>query len=66
MVRRDHKGVTGFRVQPARRLRTCAKAKKTYGGLDKESLAQSGIFLMERWFMSRKGLGRSLNSWAKG
>ncbi|MQL86400.1 hypothetical protein Taro_018932 [Colocasia esculenta] len=41
-------------VQPARRLRTCAKAKKTYGGLDKESLAQSRVFLMERSSKSRE------------
>ncbi|MQL77723.1 hypothetical protein Taro_010139 [Colocasia esculenta] len=37
-----------LQVQPARRLRTCAKAKKTYRGLDKESLVQSGVFPMER------------------
>ncbi|MQM00975.1 hypothetical protein Taro_033720 [Colocasia esculenta] len=42
------RSVTGFRVQPSRRIRTCAKAKKTYGGLDKESLVQSGVFLVER------------------
>ncbi|MQL89186.1 hypothetical protein Taro_021759 [Colocasia esculenta] len=40
--------VPSERVQPARRLRTCAKAKKTYRGLDKESLAQSRVFPMER------------------
>ncbi|MQL94506.1 hypothetical protein Taro_027164 [Colocasia esculenta] len=32
----------------------CAKAKKTYGGLDKESLAQSGVFPVEKWSMSRE------------
>ncbi|MQL85356.1 hypothetical protein Taro_017868 [Colocasia esculenta] len=32
----------------------CAKAKKTYGDLDKESLAQSGVFPVERWSMSRE------------
>ncbi|MQM21046.1 hypothetical protein Taro_054078, partial [Colocasia esculenta] len=42
-------------VQPAPRLRTCAKVKKTYEGLDKESLAQSRVFPMERWSMSREG-----------
>ncbi|MQM14874.1 hypothetical protein Taro_047808 [Colocasia esculenta] len=36
-------------VQPARRQWTYSKAKKTYGGLDKESLAQSRVFPMERW-----------------
>ncbi|MQM20902.1 hypothetical protein Taro_053932 [Colocasia esculenta] len=41
------KGVTGFKVQPARRLRTYAKAKKTYGGLDKDFLVQSGVFSVE-------------------
>ncbi|MQM21799.1 hypothetical protein Taro_054844 [Colocasia esculenta] len=69
MIRRDPKiretlrlvgsyrslGCNGFlKVQPARRLRMCAKAKKTYGGLDKESLAQSRVFPMERWFKSRE------------
>ncbi|MQL81451.1 hypothetical protein Taro_013908 [Colocasia esculenta] len=42
------------RVQPARWLRTCAKAKKTYRGLDEESLAQSRVFHMERWSKSRE------------
>ncbi|MQL97338.1 hypothetical protein Taro_030036 [Colocasia esculenta] len=37
------------RVQPTRRLRTCAKAKNTYGGLDKESLVLSGVFPTKRW-----------------
>ncbi|MQM02181.1 hypothetical protein Taro_034940 [Colocasia esculenta] len=46
--------LSGVRVQQARRLRTCAKAKKTYGGLDKESLAQSRVFSMETWSMLRK------------
>ncbi|MQM03019.1 hypothetical protein Taro_035789 [Colocasia esculenta] len=45
---------SGFKVQPARRLRTCAKAKKTYEGLDKDSLVQSGVFPVERWSMPRK------------
>ncbi|MQM21423.1 hypothetical protein Taro_054463 [Colocasia esculenta] len=48
MVWRDPK------VQSASRLRTCAKAKKTYGGLDKESLVELRVFPMERWSMSRK------------
>ncbi|MQL89274.1 hypothetical protein Taro_021840 [Colocasia esculenta] len=49
----NREGMTNV-VQPARRLRTCAKAKKTYGGLDKDSLAQSGVFSVERWSMSRE------------
>ncbi|MQM13872.1 hypothetical protein Taro_046799 [Colocasia esculenta] len=36
-------------VQPALRQWTYAKAKKTYGGLDKESLVQSRVFPMESW-----------------
>ncbi|MQM01466.1 hypothetical protein Taro_034220, partial [Colocasia esculenta] len=43
-------------VQLARRLRTCAKAKKTYGGLDKDSLVQSGVFSVERWSMPRESV----------
>ncbi|MQM21351.1 hypothetical protein Taro_054390 [Colocasia esculenta] len=43
-----------LKVQPAHRQRTCAKAKKTYEGLDKESLAQSRVFPMERWSMPRE------------
>ncbi|MQL68414.1 hypothetical protein Taro_000677 [Colocasia esculenta] len=48
MARRDHK------IQPARRQWTCTKTKETYGGLDKESLAQSGVFPVERWSMPRE------------
>ncbi|MQM15613.1 hypothetical protein Taro_048560 [Colocasia esculenta] len=48
-----------FQVQPARRLRTCAKAKKTYRGLDKESLTQSRVFPMERWSKSRESRDRA-------
>ncbi|MQL71493.1 hypothetical protein Taro_003779 [Colocasia esculenta] len=44
------------RVQPVRRQWTCAKAKKTYGDLDKESLTQSGVFPVERWSMSRESV----------
>ncbi|MQL87510.1 hypothetical protein Taro_020057, partial [Colocasia esculenta] len=33
---------------------TYAKAKKTYGGLDKESLVQSRVFSVERWSKSRE------------
>ncbi|MQL89306.1 hypothetical protein Taro_021877 [Colocasia esculenta] len=43
-------------VKPARRVRTCAIAKETYGGLDKESLVQSGVFPMERWSMPRESV----------
>ncbi|MQL95779.1 hypothetical protein Taro_028451 [Colocasia esculenta] len=58
------KGVTGVKVQPTHRLRTCAKAKKTYGGLDEDSLVQLGVFPVERWSMPRKynqlvGYGRA-------
>ncbi|MQL77177.1 hypothetical protein Taro_009585, partial [Colocasia esculenta] len=34
--------------------RTCAKAKETYGGLDKDSLVQSRVFPVERWSKSRE------------
>ncbi|MQM11337.1 hypothetical protein Taro_044250 [Colocasia esculenta] len=34
----------------------CAKVKKIYGGLDKESLAQSRVFPMERWSKSRENV----------
>ncbi|MQL94987.1 hypothetical protein Taro_027653 [Colocasia esculenta] len=44
-------------VQPARQQWTCAKAKKTYGGFNKESLAQSRVFPMERWSKSRENVG---------
>ncbi|MQL99516.1 hypothetical protein Taro_032241 [Colocasia esculenta] len=56
MVQSDPKGVTGLGVQLARWLRTCAKAKETYGGLDKESLVQSGVFLIERSSMPRESV----------
>ncbi|MQL90971.1 hypothetical protein Taro_023574 [Colocasia esculenta] len=36
----------------------CAKAKETYGGLDKKSLIQSGVFPMERWSIPRKLVGK--------
>ncbi|MQM07310.1 hypothetical protein Taro_040148 [Colocasia esculenta] len=44
------------KVQPARRLRTCVKAKKTYRGLDKESLVQSEVFSVERWSKPRENV----------
>ncbi|MQL85465.1 hypothetical protein Taro_017991 [Colocasia esculenta] len=39
---------------PARQQWTFAKAKETYGGLDKESLVWSRVFPTERWSMPRK------------
>ncbi|MQM02061.1 hypothetical protein Taro_034827 [Colocasia esculenta] len=51
----------------ARRQWTYAKAKKTYGGLDKGFLVQSRVFSVERWSKSREsvskiGSGRSVQN----